>query len=110
MHRGPDAFLHQVVGGGWRVLGVLGATDHGTAFRVESLEDGRPARLELWDPHHVERRGELARFEREARALSRLAHERCVSVVAFGAHDGRPFLVSDLPEGKSLRDALGTRR
>ncbi len=107
MHSGPEAFLNQVVGGRWRLLEVLGATEHGVAFRAESLEGGRPARLELWDQHHVERRGELARFEREARTLSRLQHERCVSVLAFGAHEGRPFLVSDLPAGASLREQLG---
>jgi eukaryotic-like serine/threonine-protein kinase len=107
MHRGADAFLHQVVGGRWRLLEVLCATEHGAAFRVETLEDGRPARLEIWDQRHVERRGELARFEREARILSRLRHERCLSVIAFGAHEGRPFLVSDLAQGKTLRDELG---
>jgi hypothetical protein len=107
MCRQPDALLNQVVGGRWRLLEVVCATDRGTVFRVETLEDGRPARLELWDQRHVERRGELARFEREARTLSRLRHERCLSVLAFGAHEGRPFLVSDLPEGKRLRDELG---
>ena len=91
MHPRPDAFLHQVVGGRWRLLEVLGATEHGAAFRVETLENGRPARLELWDQRHVERPGELARFEREARTLSRLRHERCLSLVAFGTHEGRPF-------------------
>jgi hypothetical protein len=107
MCREPDAFLHQVVGGRWRLLEVLGPTEHGAVFRAESLEDGRMARLELWDPRHVERRGELARFEREARTLSRLRHERCLSIVAFGAHEGRPFLVSELPEARALKDQLG---
>jgi serine/threonine protein kinase len=107
MYLGPDGFLHQVVGGRWRVLEILCPTAHGTAFRVEALEDGRLARLELWDQRHVEGRGELARFEREARTLSRLRHEHCFSVVAFGAHEGRPFLVSELPEGEALRDELG---
>ncbi|MES1207290.1 MAG: serine/threonine-protein kinase [Pseudomonadota bacterium] len=104
---GPEAFLDQVVGGRWRLLEVLGATEDGALFRAEAIENGRPARLQLWEHRHVERRGELARFEREARTLSRLRHERCLSVVDFGAHEGRPFLVSDLPEGTSLRDAIG---
>jgi hypothetical protein len=107
MCRASDALLHQVVGGRWRLLDVLYPTEHGAAYRVEALEDGRLCRLELWDQRHVERRGELARFEREARSLSRLRHERYLSVVAFGVHEGRPFLVSELPKGKALRDELG---
>jgi hypothetical protein len=105
--RSPDALLQQVVGGRWRVLEALGPTEHGTIFRGEALEGGGAVRLELWDPRHVEERGELARFERQARTLSRLRHERCLSIVAFGAHEGRPFLVSELPEGRALRDELG---
>jgi|SRR5579871_573408 len=108
MHREPDALLNQVVGGRWRLLELLFTTARGAAFRVEALEDGRLARLELWDHRHVENRGELARFEREARNLSRLRHERCLSVIAFGTHEGRPFLVTDLPQGRTLRDELGT--
>ena len=107
MHREPDAFLNQVVGGRWRLLEVLGATEHGAVYRVETVEAGGAARLELWDARHVEQRGELARFEREARTLSRLRHERCVSLAAFGAHEGRPFVVTELPPGKTLRDELG---
>jgi hypothetical protein len=107
MHPGPDAFLNQVVGGRWRALELFGATPRGAAFRVEALADGRSARLELWDQRHVEERGELARFEREARTLSRLRHERCLTVIDFGVHAGRPFLVTDLPPGTTLRDALG---
>ncbi|HVT08110.1 MAG TPA: serine/threonine-protein kinase, partial [Polyangia bacterium] len=107
MHREPDAFLNQVVGGRWRLLEVLGATEHGAVYRVETVDAGRAARLELWDPRHVEQRGELARFEREARTLSRLQHERCISIAAFGAHEGRPYVVTDLPPGRTLRDELG---
>jgi hypothetical protein len=108
MHPSADAFLQRVVAGRWRLLEVLDATEHGAAYRVETLDAGRVARLELWEARHVAGRGELARFERGARTLSRLRHERCLSLVDFGAHEGRPFLVSDLPEGKPLRDQLGS--
>jgi hypothetical protein len=107
MHPGPEAFLQQVVGERWRLLEVLSAKEQSATFRVEALEDGRLARLELWNQSVVERRGEQARFEREARTLSRLRHERCLSILAFGAHEGRPFLVSDLLEASALRDELG---
>jgi serine/threonine-protein kinase len=107
MNREPDALLRQVVGGRWRLLEVLGATEHGTAFRGETVEGAGLVRVELWDARHVQERGELARFERQARTLSRLRHERCVSLVGFGVHEGRPYFVSELPAGRSLRDELG---
>ena len=97
-----------VVVGGWKVLEVAGPTERGMAYRVEGVNDGRTARLELWDPVHVEPRGALARFDREARVLGRLRHDRCLSLLEFGTHDGRPFLVSELPAGKPLRDERGT--
>src|SRR5690606_28999208 len=46
------------------------------------------------------------RFEREARAMARLAHPNLVSVIDHGSHAGVPYLVMDYQEGASLRQAL----
>src|SRR6185436_12758959 len=71
-------------------------------------DERRPARLELWDERHVAERGRMAQFERQARVLSRLQHPRCLALRHFGVEDGRPFLVTDLADGKRLADELGT--
>ncbi|HVS13206.1 MAG TPA: protein kinase [Thermoanaerobaculia bacterium] len=49
----------------------------------------------------------IERFEGEARAASSLNHPNIVTVHDFGEHAGRPFLVMELVEGKSLRELLG---
>jgi predicted ATPase/serine/threonine protein kinase len=49
----------------------------------------------------------IERFEGEARAASSLNHPNIVTVHDFGEHEGRPFLVMELVEGKSLRELLG---
>src|SRR5687768_9230688 len=82
--RGPAP--GEIVGGRWRVSEAKGPTERGAAFRAESLADGQVARLEIWDRRHVERRGELAQIEREARILGRLRNPRCLSLLDFGVH------------------------
>src|SRR5262249_9463488 len=48
------------------------------------------------------------RFAREARALSRLQHVNCVSILDVGTHDQRPYIVMELVVGHALTDELGT--
>lgn len=51
-----------------------------------------------------------ARFLLEARTASNIAHENIISVYDFGEDQGRPFIVMELLEGESLRDALRNGR
>lgn len=55
--------------------------------------------------------GEIAtaRFEREAKALERLAHPGVVKLHAHGVEDGQPWLVMDLVEGPTLRAQVRQR-
>ena len=48
------------------------------------------------DPHW------LRRFEREARATSRLSHRNIVRVLDFGVDEGHPFIVMEHLQGKPL--------
>jgi serine/threonine protein kinase len=48
----------------------------------------------------------VARFKREARALSRLATRHVTAIYEHGLHDGVPFIAMELLEGYSLRKAL----
>jgi len=90
----------------WRVVEELGPTAHGVAYRVE--EQGQPARVELWDERHVAERGRMAQIERQARVVGGLKHPRCLSLRHFGVEDGRPFLVTDLAQGRRLAEVIGT--
>ena len=46
------------------------------------------------------------RFEREARALSALAHPNVVPITDFGIDGGVPYLVMELLQGKTLADLI----
>jgi serine/threonine protein kinase len=47
-----------------------------------------------------------ARFLLEARMASNITHENIISVYDFGEDQGRPFMVMELLDGESLRDAI----
>jgi eukaryotic-like serine/threonine-protein kinase len=50
------------------------------------------------------------RFEREARLMARLEHPHCVSLVDYGVHKGKPYVVMQLVTGRDLFDVLAEQR
>jgi WD40 repeat protein len=48
----------------------------------------------------------LARFEREAKAVAALAHPNILAVYDFGREDDIVYMVTELLEGKSLRESM----
>src|SRR5687768_7841925 len=78
----------------------------GAVYRGERLQLGRAVAIKIM---HQELPDELAsrqRFEREAKLMALLEHPNCVSVIDFGVHDDKPYLVMDLIRGTSLLDVL----
>jgi Tol biopolymer transport system component len=49
----------------------------------------------------------LRRFEREARLLCKLSHPNVLAVYDVGEHQAGPYLVTELLEGRTLRELLG---
>ena len=46
------------------------------------------------------------RFEREAKLMARLEHPHCVSIIDYGLHGDKPYVVMELVRGRSLHDML----
>ena len=51
-------------------------------------------------------RDRLARFEQEAQAAGALNHPNILSIYDVDTHDGSPYVVSELLEGKTLGERL----
>ncbi|HEV2444507.1 MAG TPA: protein kinase, partial [Candidatus Sulfopaludibacter sp.] len=90
----------------YRVVDKLGSGGMGEVYLAEDEHLRRRVAIKLPDTRH-DSPGSRRRFEHEAQVASRLTHPNIARIYDYGeAPDGRPFLVMELVDGKSLRDVL----
>jgi len=94
-----------VLQGRYRILSKIASGAMGVVYRGERVQLGRPVAVKFLHPWIAAQKAFLSRFENEAKAMSRLAHPHCVSVIDFGV-DGAPYLVMDFVTGRTLRDVM----
>jgi hypothetical protein len=80
----------------------------GEVYRARDTRLGRDVAVKVL-PGEVSHTPErLRRFEQEARLAGSLNHPNVLTVFDVGMRDGAPYLVTELLEGRSLRDVLAT--
>src|ERR1700731_1243197 len=75
-------------------------------YRARDSVLGRQVALKLLTREGVSDEEAKARFLMEARTASNINHENVIAIYDFGEDQGRPFIVMELLEGQSLRDAI----
>jgi serine/threonine-protein kinase len=105
----PDPRVGTVLQGRYRLDALLASGAMGVVYRGQRVQLERPVAVKFLHPWIATQKAFLARFDTEARAMSRLQHPNCVSVIDFGV-EGTPYLVMDFVTGKTLRDVLGGGR
>ncbi len=62
--------------------------------------------LKFSSPSHLNTSADLERFRVEAQSMARLRHPNIVTIHETGDHDGRPYFVMELINGKSLNERV----
>ena len=93
--------------GHYRVLEKIGAGGMGEVFRARDERLGRDVALKLIRPASSDNPDHLRRFEQEARAAAALNHPNILAIYDVGFEGTVPYIVSELLEGKDLRQRLG---
>ena len=99
--------IGSVLGGRYRLDGLLGQGGMATIYRARDLQLNRDVAVKLLRPEYGRDPDFLARFRQEAQAVASLNHPNIVGVYDFGQDpDGGPFIVMELVDGEDLASIL----
>ncbi|CAM4047875.1 protein kinase [Corallococcus sp. ZKHCc1 1396] len=90
----------------YRIIERLAAGGMGIVYRGERLEVGKAVAIKFLHAWAARDEDFRKRFQVEARAMSRLTHPCCVSVMDFGVDQDSPYMVMDFVTGETLRSLL----
>ncbi len=96
--------------GHYRILEKIGQGGMGEVYRARDERLGRLVALKLIRPASSENSDHLRRFEQEARAAAALNHPNILAIYDVGFEGKLPYIVSELLEGKNLRDRMNQGR
>ena len=100
--------------GAYEVVALIGAGGMGEVYRARDTRLGRDVAIKVLPAEFSGDPERLQRFEQESRATAALNHSNILAVYDVGqyapggAGQPMPYIVSELLEGETLRERLGT--
>src|SRR6187401_2242461 len=108
-HKGEDPMVGQLVGGRYRVTGVLGEGGMGIVYIGEQQMGStvRKVAIKTLHQHLSKDTSVLARFHRECGTVAQLEHPNTIKFFDFGStQDGTLYIAMEFVAGKPLADVL----
>ena len=91
--------------GQYEILSPLGAGSMGEVYRARDSHLNRDVAIKVL-PGLSSEPDRRIRFEQEGRATAALNHPNIVAIFQMGIHEGVPYIVTELLEGKTLAENL----
>ncbi|HXI01708.1 MAG TPA: protein kinase [Candidatus Saccharimonadales bacterium] len=93
--------------GPYEIVSPLGAGGMGEVYRASDTRLDREVAVKILPEHLSSSPERRARFQREARAISRLNHPKICMLHDVGEAEGVDYLVLELLEGETLAERIG---
>src|SRR5213594_1822284 len=93
----------------YQITASIGAGGMGEVSRARDMRLNRDVAFKVLPRDFVSDADRLRRFEQEAKTLAALNHPNVLTVFDAGVHESAPYLVSELLEGQTLREVLGSK-
>ena len=95
-----------LLGGRYRIVGLLGNGGMGEVYRADDLTLGQPVALKFLPESLVRDEEWLTRFRNEVRAARQVSHPNVCRVYDIGEADGQTFLSMEYVDGEDLASLL----
>lgn len=101
-----DDLVGRVLADKYRIEERISEGGMGAVYRATHVLMGKTVAIKVLRPALAADEKVVARFTREARAASRLAHPHAITVMDFGEDDGLVFLVMEYLQGRTLKELI----
>jgi eukaryotic-like serine/threonine-protein kinase len=102
-----DEYIGRTVASKYRVEQLIGEGGMGKVYRAVQLALDKPVVLKVLRRALLSDQRTVLRFQREAKAASRLNHPNSISVLDFGrSEDGAMYIAMEYVEGRDLHSIL----
>jgi serine/threonine-protein kinase len=101
-----EALIGKTIAGKYILRGLVGHGGMGAVYDAEHVGLGKRVAIKFVDAEFATDENVVARFAREARAMSAIESAHIVTVFDAGSDDGRPYLVMELLRGEDLGERL----
>jgi len=92
--------------GPYEILELVGTGGMGEVYRARDTRLDRPVAVKVLGAAASDRPSARSRFEREARAISKLSHPHICAVYDIGCQDGIDYIVMEYLQGETLARRL----
>jgi len=103
----PEQLIGRTIAGKFLIEAPIGAGAMGAVFRARQVALEKTVAIKVLHGEHADDPSFVARFQREAKAASRLNHPNSMQVIDFGAEpDGLLYIAMEFLDGRSLHRVI----
>ncbi len=92
--------------GPYEIVARIGSGGMSEVYRAFDARIGRDVAIKVLPPTFAKFADRMHRFEQEARAAGALNHPNLLTIFDVGRSEGRPYIVTELLEGETLRSHI----